>query len=121
MFKLAFSLNLLLLKSTRQVSLGEDGLEELSQTNLENLGSALLIFLDFNACLSPSFPASCWELTVFFFPLFAPCWECFLAQKSPKHLNFMNKILMCVRNDPFNIPVGSRNRIMEGGVQCRLE
>lgn len=64
---MAFSLNLLLLKSTRQVSLGEDGLEELSQTNLENLGSALLIFLDFNACLSPSFPASCWELTVFFF------------------------------------------------------
>lgn len=50
MFKLAFSLNLLLLKSNQQVSLGEGDLEELRQTNLENLGSALLIFLDFNAC-----------------------------------------------------------------------
>lgn len=52
MFELAFSLNLLLLKSNQQVSLGEGGPEELRQTNLENLCSALLMFLDFNAYLS---------------------------------------------------------------------
>lgn len=77
------------------------------------MGSALLIFLDFfNAYPSLSLPhAGNWV----FHSLLTPCWECFLAQRSPKHLNFMNKILMSVRNDPFNISVGSRNRIVEGG------
>lgn len=113
-FRSVFSLHFLLLKSNQQIPQGEGGLGELSQTNLENLGSALLIFLDFNACLSISLPAPCWELRVFLSSLTAPCWECFLAQQC-KHLNFMNKILMCVCNDPFYTPAGSRNSLVEGG------
>lgn len=81
-FRLVFSLNFLLLKSNQQIPQGEGGLGELSQTNLENLGSALLIFLDFSALLPISLPAPCWELTVFLSSLLAPCWECFLAQNS---------------------------------------
>lgn len=81
-FRSVFSLHFLLLKSNQQIPQGEGGLGELSQTNLENLGSALLIFLDFNACLSISLPAPCWELRVFLSSLTAPCWECFLAHNS---------------------------------------
>lgn len=45
----------------------------------------------------------------------------FSGTEQCKHLNFMNKILMCVRNDPFNTPVGSRNSLVEGvSVQVRM-
>lgn len=39
----------------------------------------------------------------------------FSGTEQCKHLNFMNKILMCVCNDPFNTPAGSRNSLVEGG------
>lgn len=45
----------------------------------------------------------------------------FSGTEQCKHLNFMNKILMCVCNDPFNTPAGSRNSLVEGvSVQVRM-
>lgn len=46
--------------------MSDSGVEELGQRNVEDLGSALLMFLGFNADLCLSFPASCWELSLSF-------------------------------------------------------